>query len=177
MLKRRGIAPILLGALVTLTGIFAAAHLTTRAAAPEHALVICAGGAETVLDMDAVEWEEVRGETVNGRGEVNAIEAPGLPLGELLAAAGIDPESVAEVRAIASDAYSATMTGEEVRAEGTVCLIRRDDGSCQMVVFGDPNSRRNVRDVERLEAELLSDGDAAREGGPAAHAVAGAAGG
>ena len=44
-------------------------------------------------------------------------------------------------------------SGEELRESGRVFLLLREEGLPRLVVFGDPDSRRAVRDVVRVAAD------------------------
>ena len=45
------------------------------------------------------------------------------------------------------------MTLAELDEEGKVWLLRNEDDTYQLIVFGDPNSKRAVRDVQRIEVK------------------------
>lgn len=96
----------------------------------------------------------VKGELVNGKGETILIDAKGSALTDVLASVGIDPARVAAVRITAQDEFSAEVSGEELRETGKVYLIGGGDGSVTLVVFGDSNSKRNVKNVARIEVDL-----------------------
>ena len=61
----------------------------------------------------------------------------------------------AYVRVVSSDEYAAELFPEELAAGGTAFLIRdsSDDGAdtVRLIVFGDPDSKRQVKDVVRIE--------------------------
>ena len=151
-MKKR-IVPILIAVLLIVTAAVAVWHLSTREQYEAGGLTVRFGGTETVLKADSLTKSEIRGETVNGKGETSAIDAQGVALSEVLKAAGADPAAVERIEVIASDEYRAEVTGDELREEGKVCLILQDGGGFQMIVFGDPNSKRNVRDLVAVEVQ------------------------
>jgi len=71
-------------------------------------------------------------------------------------------DGLVEVTALAADQYSAAYSGDEIRESGRIYLavevngesiegIEGDRPGVQVIVFGDPDSRRMVRRVEILE--------------------------
>jgi hypothetical protein len=68
----------------------------------------------------------------------------------VLAAAGVDSQAVQNVEALADDEYSAQLTGDEIREPAKVYLAKEEDGSMKLIVFGDSNMKRNVRNIVKL---------------------------
>lgn len=95
----------------------------------------------------------VKGELVNGKGESVSIDAKGSKLADVLTSVGIDPAEVGIVKIYAQDEYSAEVSGEELLEEGKVYLISGEDGTITLVVFGDSNSKRKVKEVARIEVD------------------------
>ena len=95
----------------------------------------------------------VKGELVNGKGEKVSIDAKGSLLADLLTRAGIDPAEVSVLKITSQDAYSAEVSGEELREAGKVYLVSEDDGTFTLVVFGDSNSKRKVKNTVRIEVD------------------------
>ncbi|MBQ1366660.1 MAG: hypothetical protein IIY45_01020 [Firmicutes bacterium] len=95
----------------------------------------------------------VKGELVNGKGESVLIDAKGIALADALSSAGIDPAEVSVLKVTSQDEYSAEITGEELLENGKVYLISEDDGTFTLVVFGDSNSKRKVKEVARIEVD------------------------
>ena len=54
----------------------------------------------------------------------------------------------------ADDEFSAELSGDEVNEAGKAYLVGEDDGSMRLVVFGDSNAKRNVRNVVSVEISL-----------------------
>ena len=140
----------LIAALLAATGLLAALHLNTRADVVPGTLLVIAGGEAQALPVDALPLVPVEGSVVNGRGETREIQAQGIALRDALALAGAEVREKATV--VAADEYSATLTAEELAEEGKVWLIRTEFG-LRLIVFGDPNARRDVKDVERVVVE------------------------
>ena len=95
----------------------------------------------------------VKGELINGKGERVRIDAKGSLLADVLTSAGIDPAEVSVLNITSQDAYSAEVSGEDLREAGKVYLISDGDGAFTLVVFGDSNSKRKVKNVARIEVD------------------------
>lgn len=142
--------PILLCALILATALSAVWHLSTRPETESGAILLRLGDQESVIRPDMLSFSIVHLETVNAKGETRSIDGPGILLCDALAAAGIDTDSIESVTVTASDSYSASVTGEELRA-GRVWLTLQADDTWQLVLPEDADSRRNVRGVQLLE--------------------------
>ena len=88
---------------------------------------------------------------INGKGEEQPISARGASLREILEEVGIEAKVMAKV--IASDEYSAAVSAVDIAAEDKVYIILGENGRLRMIVFGDPDSKRDVNDIERIEVE------------------------
>ena len=147
-MKRNRVIILVIIALVAVTALAAVIHLTTRVSAPEGVLLVETAGQTKEVAWDKLELTAVQGTLVNGKGEERTVDAQGILLQDVLEYAGVSVET--EVTVIAQDEYSASVTAEEIGADGQVYLAATEDGGIQMVVFGDSNSKRNVTDVARL---------------------------
>ena len=61
------------------------------------------------------------------------------------------PDTVKAVTVRASDEFSAEIAGDELNEMGKVFLYRSKDGSFTLVVFGDANAKRHVKNVEAID--------------------------
>ncbi|MCM1148864.1 MAG: hypothetical protein NC319_02090 [Butyricicoccus sp.] len=146
MNKKRTVA-LSFTALIILTVILAAVHLNTRVRVPAGTLQIETAQGSVSVFLSELELRTVRGTLVNGKGEEKDVDAQGLLLSELLAACRVAVST--QVTAIAADEYSAVVTADEVsEADGVYLAV--EDGSARLIVFGDPNSKRQVTDIVRL---------------------------
>ena len=141
MKSRRAIL-LLIGALVLITAVLAAVHFSTRETVPEGAVLVRQDGKERYVALEKLALTKVTGTIVNGKDEERVIDSDGVALGEL--AEG----TFASVTVTSDDAFAATVNAEEI---ANAFLIRSDDGSARLVVFGDSNSKRSVRNVVRIE--------------------------
>ena len=91
---------------------------------------------------------------INGKGEKSYIDTQGVPLADVIKGAGFDPNNAAAVRVTADDEFSVELSGDELNEEGKAYLVGENDGSVRLVVFGDSNAKRNVRNVVSVEISL-----------------------
>lgn len=126
--------------LVLLTAVLAAIHLTTRTPEAEGEFLLN-GESLKIADL---ELSPVQGSIVNGKGEEKQIDAQGISLS---AVCGDDFETVTVT---ASDEYRAVVSIDEIQ---NAYLILKDDGSLQLIVFGDENAKRDVKNVVRIDTE------------------------
>lgn len=147
-MKKNRPAILLLAVLLAVTAAAAGIHLSTRQTAQMGTVLVECGGKVEELSLDRVELTAVRGTVINGKGEERRVDAQGAPLSAVLAEAGITSYTQAAVTA--DDEYSVTVTQEEAAAPDRVFLIVQEGERPQLLVFGDPNSKRNVTNVIRL---------------------------
>ena len=112
-----------------------------------------------ISDLDR---ETFSGETVNGKGDRFSHSYRGIALKTMLEEQQVDPAAVSSVKAISADQFSAEYTSAEILEKDRVYLAVQMDGKTlegiekgipgvQMVVFGDPDSKRNVRSLSVIE--------------------------
>lgn len=119
------------------TAILALVHLTTRTPEVEGSILI---NGEAV-SIDSLDLEQVTGTIVNGKGEEKQIDAQGINIAKLFDS---DYDSITIT---ASDEYSAVVNVDET--DNAYLIL--DDDNPGLVVFGDSNSKRCVRDVVRID--------------------------
>lgn len=139
--------------LLALTAALTVIHLSTREQVPEGALAVHIGESVTYVDFSSLRLEAVSGTVINGKGEVMEVSAQGVAVAEILRAAGVDPSAVGSVSITAADEFSAVLTGDELNEAGKAYLAEDEDGSMKLIVFGDENMKRNVRNVESIHVE------------------------
>lgn len=141
---------VLAAVLLCLTAVLAVAHLITRERIPEGSLLIEFNGQKGCVQIDALDMSEVNGSVVNARGEVKTIHQPGVLLADVLRSAGIEGSVIHSVCVVADDAFSAELMADEVNAPDMIYLAKEPDGSMKLIVFGDSDLKRNVRNVVKL---------------------------
>ncbi len=137
------------------------------------AVRLVVSGREIVIPFSRLDRNGFSGETVNGKGERAADDYRGIEMSALLREYDIDPARVTGMVVTASDQYSAEYTGDEIREPGKVFLATRRNGKeiegigpgrtgIWVIVFGDSDSRRLVRNPDRIHINS-PEGSAFRE--------------
>lgn len=137
--------------LVILTGITALFHLRTREEITKAHVVIKYEDTKITLAMNELEYEEVKGIRINGKGEEIPINAPGISLQKLLNDASIIDYS--KLTVISTDSYSAELSFQEIQNENKAFLLHEEEDELRLVVFGDKNSKRSVSHVAQIIVE------------------------
>ena len=143
---------ILMLALLLVTIIVAGAYLALRAQVPEDAIVLEYGSTTYIVDLQGIKMTEIHGERINGKGEIKPVDGMGFHLQDLVAWT-LGKDFICDTVTItASDGVSAEITADELNEEGKVVLLwNEEDGRLQLIVFGDSDSKRSVKQVERIE--------------------------
>ena len=143
-------ALVIAAVLLCLTAVLAVVHLATRDKVPEGSLLVQFDGRESYVRIDALDIVQIEGAVVNAKGDAQEIHQPGVRVADVLKEAGIDSGAIHSVTAVADDAFSAELQAEEIMAPDVAYLAREADGSMKLIVFGDTNLKRNVRNVVKL---------------------------
>lgn len=154
MKKSTKIIMAAIAALIALTAVFAIIHSAARTEVPDGALLVSCGGEKKYVDLASLDTVSVRGSVVNGKGEKSDVNTQGVPLAEVIENAGFDPNGAVTVKVTADDEFSAELSGDELNEDGKAYLVSEDDGSMRLVVFGDSNAGRNVRNVVSVEVTV-----------------------
>ena len=148
--------------LLVVTALVAVVHRMTHEA--PAGLVLTANGDSLQIPLTRLDRVEFSGELVDGKGTVTAHSYRGILLADLLQEANVSTEGVSRVLATSADQYTAEFQLQEVLENETVYLAVAADGQqiegidpgtpgAQLVVFGDPNSRRCVRFLAQITLE------------------------
>lgn len=124
--------------------ISASVYLTHRPEVSSASLLVFTDGKEKTVRLSDLSLSEVSGTTVNGKGEEKTISGQGVNLADIVGSEGFD-----EVTVTSDDAYSATVRADEI---GNAFLLVEEE-SFRLVVFGDDNSKRNVKNVVSIEVK------------------------
>lgn len=152
-MKKNSSLKIVIG-LVLLVIVLAGIHFAVRQPEEAGAIQVIVDGKTVSVPLSKLPLQDVSGRAVNGKGEEKTIEGKGTPLSEVLAQAGVDLPAIQQVRVVAADEFSAILTVREATEEGRAYLLQEEgEERPRLVVFGDPDSRRRVKDVARIEAE------------------------
>lgn len=121
-----------------LTAILAVIHLKTRTPETEGEILIN-GKSISISDLD---FSRVTGTIVNGKGEEKQIDSQGILLSDVCG------NDFSKITATASDEYSAEILPEDSE---NAYIILTDDGSLRLIVFGDSNAKRDVKNLVRID--------------------------
>lgn len=137
--------------LLAVTALVAGIYLATRAQVPENTLAVEYGGKTHYADLQGLRLTEIHGERVNGKGETKPVDGMGFSLYDLLAWTLGEDFTCETVTATAADGFSAEVSAAELQEDNkAVLLLDEENGSLQLIVFGDSDSKRSVKDIERL---------------------------
>ena len=128
--------------LLAVTAVMVILHLGSRTKVPEHSLMVVADNKENLTDLNGLDTEPIKGTVVNGKGETKEIEGEGISLASL-----IDTDDYSEVSVISDDEYSANIKKTEMDR----AWLQIEDGKARLYVFEDKDSKRNVKNVVRIE--------------------------
>ncbi len=154
MKKSTKIIMAAIAALIALTAVLAVIHSAAQTEVPDGALLVSCGGEKKYVDLASLDTVSVQGSVVNGKGEKSDVNTQGVPLADVIENAGFDPNGAVTVKVTADDEFSAELSGDELNEDGKAYLVGENDGSMRLVVFGDSNAKRNVRNVVSVEVTL-----------------------
>lgn len=137
-------------ALLLLTCALTILHISASSEPVAGEILVRVGSRQYAIPYDSLAAEEVHGTIINGKGEESVINAPGIEIIALLSTINVDPSSIESVSVISADEYHAEIADHELMESEKAYLILWDN-SCRLVVFGDSNSKRAVRDVVRID--------------------------
>ena len=137
--------------LAVITAAVAFIHLSTREEVAEGTVQVSQGDQVSAVELSELEYEQVTGTRVNGKGEEIPVDGSGVLLKTVLDEAGA--EGYSSVTVTSDDSYSAELTREEVEDESKAWLILQEEGGLRLIVFGDSNSKRSVSNVVQIAAE------------------------
>ncbi len=153
MKKQSKIIIAVLAVLLLAAAVLTIIHFHTREQVPEGALAIHQDSKITYIDVNKLNLVPVHGTVVNGKGEQKTIDADGIALKDLLREAKFDPAKIGSLNVKAADEFSAEISGAELNEDGKVFLYRNKEDGFTLVVFGDTNAKRHVKNVESFYLE------------------------
>lgn len=136
--------------LLCLTAVIAVVHLRTRDKVPEGSLLIQFDGRDSYVRIGDLDTVQINGTVVSAKGDTQDIHQAGVRVADVLEKAGIDSQEVHSVTVVADDEFSAELLSEEIMAPEVAYLAKEADGSMKLIVFGDSDLKRNVRNVVKL---------------------------
>ena len=142
MKKRIGIAAILL----LFTAVLVFIYLRSRDTVKPGDLLIKSAGGDVAVTFEDLNLTHVTGEITNKKGETKTIESEGIALADIPGLAGVSDYSEISVYA----EYNAVLSKDEALVPDKAWLIKNDD-SIRLIVFDDPDAKRDVKNVVRVE--------------------------
>ena len=137
--------------LFSLTIMVALIHLNTRETITEGTLLISVQENSVTVDISKLEYKQVTGIRMNGKGEEITVDALGISLKDVLEKANV--QNYTKVIVFSDDSYSAEILAEEIEEDAKAFLIVEEEKTLRLVVFGDTNSKRSVSNVVQIVVE------------------------
>ena len=135
--------------LLSLTAFCGAIYLGQRQQVNAGSIMIKTPSNEISVNMNDLPLTKVEGETINKKGEVKKISAQGYEAAYIPSLAGADKYT--EISVYSDDEYHADISADELLADVNKAWIILEEGSPRPIVFGDTDSKRNVKNVVRIE--------------------------
>lgn len=136
---------------IIVVGVLAYVNNSKRVEVPEHNIAVAIGNDLKYIDLDKLSTTDVKGQIVNGKGEVKDISGKGILLKDIIS--DYVKADYNSVKIVADDEYSAEIKAEELGKDSSAYLLI-EDSEARLYVFGDPNSKRNVSNVVRIEVGI-----------------------
>lgn len=142
--KSRKIIFAIIGIMLIITTLIVCIYIKGRHDAPEHSIMLVVNGKEQILDIDSFKTVPLNATMINGKGEEKNVSGDSVLLADV-----IGTDSFSEAVVIAADEYKATVSHDEI--ENAKLLIK--DNEARLIVLGDKNSKRDVKNVVRIEVK------------------------
>ena len=155
MKKKHTYLIVIAALLIAVTASVASVVITMIKMPPKGSISIVWDGKEHFFDPAKASTIEVSGVTVNAKGETKNVEARGYLLKDVISLVGIQTSDYTSANVTASDSMSASLTYDEIAAPDKVFLTedKSDNGdtTLRLTVFGDKDSKRQVKNVVRID--------------------------
>ena len=139
---------IIISILLAVTAVIAAVYAFSRTKVENGSILLKTDSGDKTISFSELPLSKVEGETVNKKGETKKISTTGYPVSDIPSLAGITEYS--ELSVFSDDEYHADISKDELAGSDRAWLIWEND-SIRLVVFGDSDSKRNVKNVVRIE--------------------------
>ncbi len=145
-MKKRILILILI--LFAVTAAITAIYLGSREKTKAGDLRIKTDSEELTVSIDNLPLSGISGEVKNQKGEIKKIDAEGYSLSDIPALTGVVDYS--EISVFSDDEYHAVLSKDELSDHERAWIIK-DEDMLRLIVFGDKDSKRNVKNVVRIE--------------------------
>ncbi len=157
---------IILAVLLALAAVTAVIGFQVRnqqlALEKDGAILMTVQGKEITVPLAKLNREEFTKEIVNGKGEKMENSYSGIELRTLLAEYEAEIGRITGMTVTAADQFAAEYTGDEIREAGKIWLVTSSNGKTLegidpgkpgvwVIVFGDPDMRRTIRNPVKVE--------------------------
>lgn len=139
---------VVIASMLLITAGLAFYYVHSRQTVSSGDLLIKSAQGDTTVTFNDLNLTHVEGEIKNKKGEVKQIDSEGIALSDIPALAGANDYSAITV--FADDEYNAELTKNELAGQSGAWLIK-NDSTIRLVVFGDSDSKRDVKNVVRIE--------------------------
>ena len=152
-MKKKSIVIVIV--LLIITCIASIIYLRSRNDAPKGNLAIVNGDKTVLIDPFSGSLVSVKGVTINAKGQEKDVDETGISLKDAISKSGLDKAGFTKARVVSSDEFAAEISFDEINEDGKAYLAKQqeDNGStsARLYVFGDNDSKRQVKNVVRIE--------------------------
>lgn len=145
-MKKRVI--LIISVLLAITAVTAFVYCASRDKTESGTLLIKTASGDITVDINDLDLSDVKGEVKNNKGEIKTIDAMGYPVADIPSLAGT--ANYSEITVYSDDEYHAVLSEDELKDRSSAWLIT-DEGALRLIVFGDGDSKRNVKNITRIE--------------------------
>ncbi len=146
MKKRIAVISVLL----VLTAILSVFYLRSRDNVKPGSIIVQSRDKSVTIQLSDMDLKHVSGTITNKKGETKEIDSEGILLADIPSLLPADDYS--KMTVISDDEYKAELDRDELGSSVEAWLVQ-NDGSIRLVVFGDKDSKRDVKNVVRIEIE------------------------
>lgn len=139
---------LIISILLIITAALACIYVFNRPKVESGTFLLRTGSGDKTIRFSELPLSNVSGETINKKGETKKIDAKGYSLSDIPALTGISDYS--DIIVFSDDEYNAEVSKDELADHDKAWLIN-DDGGIRLIVFKDEDSKRNVKNVVRIE--------------------------
>ena len=140
---------------VAVAASIASAVITMMKMPPKGSITIVYDGKENIFDPAKAATVDVSGTILNAKGDKKDVSAKGFLLKDAITTAGIKDADFISATVTSSDSFTANLTFNEIAETGKVYLTEdtSDKGEkfLRLVVFGDNDSTRQIKNVVRID--------------------------
>ena len=136
--------------LLVLTAILSVFYLRSRDNVKPGSIIVQSKDKSVTIQLSDMDLKHVSGTITNKKGETKEIDSEGILLADIPSLLPADDYS--KITVTSDDEYKAELDRDELGGSVEAWLVQ-NDGSIRLVVFGDKDSKRDVKNVVRVEIE------------------------